>query len=389
MNGRTNVTNSGNNIDVMEVPLDPVTNFVAEEGTGKVLLSWNDPKDKYATPEGEMAQDPQQLVSVWSHTIIIRKEGSDPVDENDGVVIVSSSVRNQYSSVQYTDSNVENGIEYHYGAFAINEDGIASGGVYISATPRVYDTILANNSWEQINEVCSLGIADSFWEIGDEHELTMDGTSYGAIIIDFNHDDLADGSGKASITFCSKDLININCRNEYTLYLSTQQRYAGSVLRTQIQTLIDNKMDDIMKSIVKSVNKMTGYYADQPSNFVYEAPTPAEHYNFPFSEVEVAGSHNHSGSAGEGYQYPYFATVGNRIKSYNSVVSTWMLRSSIGSYAGSGGYLIRQTEIYTDGTVVGPYIDDSGLETSVSWSENYQEGIIPVCFGFCIGKSTA
>ena len=51
MNGRTNVTT---NTDVLEVPLDPVTNFVTEEGTGKVLLSWNDPKDKYATPEGEL-----------------------------------------------------------------------------------------------------------------------------------------------------------------------------------------------------------------------------------------------------------------------------------------------------------------------------------------------
>ena len=97
MNGRTNVT-TGANIDILEVPLDPVTKFVAEEGTGKVLLSWTDPKDKYATPEGEMAQDPQQLVSVWSYTVIVRKEGSDPVDENDGVVIVSSSVRNQYVS---------------------------------------------------------------------------------------------------------------------------------------------------------------------------------------------------------------------------------------------------------------------------------------------------
>ena len=97
MNGRTNVTNSGNNIDVIEVPLDPVTNFVTEEGTGKVLLSWTDPLDKYATPEGATAQDPQQLVSVWSHTIIVRKEGSDPVDENDGVVVLSSSVRDQYS----------------------------------------------------------------------------------------------------------------------------------------------------------------------------------------------------------------------------------------------------------------------------------------------------
>ena len=208
MNGRTNVTNSGNNIDVMEVPLDPVTNFVATTSSGKVFLTWSDPKDKYATPEGEQAGDPDQLVSVWSHTVIVRKEGSDPVDENDGVVVLSSSVRDQYKTTQYTDSNVENQIEYHYAAFAINEDGIASEGSFQTVIPYPYDYVLNNNTWTQISDAGTSGVAQSMWEIGDEKEIMIGNSQYIVHIIDFNHDDLSDGSGKAAITFAIKYLMS-------------------------------------------------------------------------------------------------------------------------------------------------------------------------------------
>lgn len=48
----------------LQIPLDACTNFSGEAGNAQVTLTWTDPKDKYATPEGETAQDPDQLVSV-------------------------------------------------------------------------------------------------------------------------------------------------------------------------------------------------------------------------------------------------------------------------------------------------------------------------------------
>lgn len=50
----------------LQIPLDAPANFTAEAGNAQVTLTWTDPKDKYATPEGETAQDPDQLVSVWA-----------------------------------------------------------------------------------------------------------------------------------------------------------------------------------------------------------------------------------------------------------------------------------------------------------------------------------
>lgn len=42
----------------LQIPLDAPTALAAKAGNAKVELTWTDPKDKYATPEGEQAQDP-------------------------------------------------------------------------------------------------------------------------------------------------------------------------------------------------------------------------------------------------------------------------------------------------------------------------------------------
>ena len=135
MNGRTN--SHGSSINELQVPLDPCTNLRAEAWNGEVTLYWDDPVDKYATPEGETAQDPQQLVSVWDHTIVVRKVGSQPANPNDGIVVTSSGVRDQYLSTGYTDTSLPNDTTYYYGVFAVNEDGVASDGAFISATPVI------------------------------------------------------------------------------------------------------------------------------------------------------------------------------------------------------------------------------------------------------------
>lgn len=60
-----------------------------------------------------------------------------------------------------------------------------------------YDLILENNSWEKIATASERGIANKLWSLGDEKD--------GYVIVGFDHDDLADGSRKAGITFCTND----------------------------------------------------------------------------------------------------------------------------------------------------------------------------------------
>lgn len=122
---------------MLQVPLDPPTDFTIQTDNGQVRLTWTDPLDKYATPEGEQAGDPDQLVSVWSYTAIVRKEGSAPTGIHDGILVAESQVHNQYQSSPYIDTGLTNGVTYYYGLFAINESGIASEGAIKDVTPVV------------------------------------------------------------------------------------------------------------------------------------------------------------------------------------------------------------------------------------------------------------
>ena len=119
----------------LQIPLEACTAFSASAGNAKVELTWTDPLDKYATPEGEVSETGDQLVSVWDHTVLVRKTGSQPAGPNDGTVVVSSSVRNQYQSTGYTDTGLTNDTTYYYGVFAYNKDGVASSGAFVNATP--------------------------------------------------------------------------------------------------------------------------------------------------------------------------------------------------------------------------------------------------------------
>lgn len=119
----------------LQIPLDAPAGFAAKAGNAQVTLTWTDPKDKYATPEGDIGDTGDQLVSEWDHTVLVRKTGSQPAGPNDGTVVVSSSVRNQYQSTAYVDSGLTNDTTYYYGVFAYNKDGVASAGAFVNATP--------------------------------------------------------------------------------------------------------------------------------------------------------------------------------------------------------------------------------------------------------------
>ena len=138
----------------LQIPLEACTAFSASAGNAKVELTWTDPKDKYATPEGDISDTGDQLVSEWDHTVLVRKTGSQPAGPNDGTVVVSSSVRNQYQSTPYTDTGLTNDTTYYYGVFAYNKDGVASEGAFVNATPKAGTPVssLAVGTLIKINE---------------------------------------------------------------------------------------------------------------------------------------------------------------------------------------------------------------------------------------------
>lgn len=116
----------------------------------------------------------------------------------------------------------------------------------------------ASASWETLNAVGASGQASSILSVGDTRTETLsNGVSVVFEIIGFDHDDLADGSGKAPITIALKDVYpqkyTINPIETYYNWCSWS---AGNTsLRATIRNLMDILPSDL-QTIIKSVTKL-------------------------------------------------------------------------------------------------------------------------------------
>lgn len=390
MNGRTNVTGGGSNGSLGGViPLEAPSNFTVTPDNGKCLLTWTDPKDKYADEIGEITDEGDQLVSQFAYTRVVRKQGSAPSSPNDGDLVTDSSTRNQYQSSAYVDDGLTNNTLYYYAAFTCNTDGVYSGAAVGSGTPKSYDPILANNTWEQINDVANEGIASSVWEIGDEIDITALDETLTMVILDFDHDTLSDGSGTAAITFGMKNLM----KDKQTVFYyrgiigaNHQIRYDTSPYYEFINSQILPSVSSDIKSILKTVTKkssMGTWYSDGQYWTLYSHDkfvNSVQLFAFAFPEVcnVYTTRFNDEIWENDGTLYPYFETSQNRIKQLangTGNASQWILRTSY--HSSSIGFA---------GTFCTMQVSTSGSVSTYSVEEDirYYSGI---CFGFCVGKT--
>ena len=168
-----------------------------------------------------------------------------------------------------------------------------------------FPDVLSQASWAQIAQASELGIASSLWSVGDEIDITVSGEKLTLVIMGFSHDDKADGSGKAGITFGMKNLMAttraMNSSN------TNSGGFTGSAMYTWLTGTLLPALPSDLQAVLKSVNKKTS--AGSQSSTINTNAMKV----FLFSEVEVFGSTTYS-AAGEGSQYSYFVTAANRIK---------------------------------------------------------------------------
>lgn len=110
------------------IPLEAPTNLVLTSRDASILIFWTDPVDKYTTPGGE-------LVSEWAYSVVVRKQGSAPTSPYDGVEVVRTTTRNQYSVDPYTDSGLENEVTYYYAVYSYTTMGVPSEALVGNETP--------------------------------------------------------------------------------------------------------------------------------------------------------------------------------------------------------------------------------------------------------------
>lgn len=319
--------------------IDPVRDLRLTKDDGIVTISWSDPDDTVING---------RVASAWDGTKIVRKTGGYPTGINDGFLVVDSKVKNQYSEEGFVDASVENDVTYYYSAFAYSRNCI-SVDKSANATPSYISRILSENTWAKIKEASETGIAKDLWNIGDEINVSF-GTlgTYTCCILDFDHDDKADGSGKAGITFGLKELT----KNTYAMYSSTgtKNTWEDSNVRRVLENNFFANMQADAKSCVKSVVKTT-------LDSKLTETTNDKLFLLSAKEVGDSGS---AESASE--TYPLFSDASSRIKKSGSTASAWWLRT--------------------------PYANDANryyhVTSTGSISSVERTGKQYLCFGFCV-----
>lgn len=208
----------------------------------------------------------------------------------------------------------------------------------------------ATASWAKIAEISEAGKATEYFSIGDTKTFDLtdtDGTVYtGTLAIaDFDHDDLADGTGKAGITIDCKVTPN-------TTFTQLQGHYPSGAAYSTLKAMLPSDLTSVIKTVSKKL-------AANNSNGTAIETITRNYELFFYAPVEL----NLKTSTDQGNAYPLFATQENRtVKNVatNANVSYWSRsRSDVSSLF---------------------YINAAGGSTS---SGNYSVKLYAK-FGFCI-----
>lgn len=212
-----------------------------------------------------------------------------------------------------------------YTIVATKNGQTTSGSVNVVSGTTAYTVALnflngnfAGNDWASIIEACQSGSVPSTWVVGNSKSMTINGKSYQIDIIGKNHDDYADGSGKAPLTFqmhdCYADTKTMNNTN------TNSGGWKNSAMRTTHLPAILALMPTEVKTGIREVHKLTS-----AGNKSHTINTTADKL-FLLSEVEIFGSTTYS-EAGEGTQYDYYKAGNSKVKNRNGSAAGWWERS--------------------------------------------------------------
>ena len=217
-------------------------------------------------------------------------------------------------------------------------------------------------TWDEIAEISESGQASDYFALGDTKKVSYNGGIIDVKIIGFDHDDLADGSGKAGITCAVTTLLSpkIKWGNSTTPVL-----YRDSVLHATLNSTVFGLLDPNLQSVIKSVlkecdNTLSSTYNGAKANVSAKL--------WPFSEAEMGSS------AVASSNYTILGT------SYggNAPTNDSLLKSNGQSFHTRNLY--RRNNTYTSPT----FFYRSGGINRKNQGYDYIPTERNICFGFCI-----
>jgi hypothetical protein len=241
----------------------------------------------------------------------------------------------------------------------------------IAATASISAKIvksLSVSTWEEINSAGKAGTASSLWEVGDEKTITLTtGEEVTFVIMGFAHDDLADGSGKAPISFGMKNLLAT------TYPMNSSNTNVGgwdqSLMRTDTLETIYSQLPTDLKEIIKPVLKKAS--AGNQSTDI----TTSTDKLWLFSIIEIIGSSTSPATSvpysNEGEQYEYYKSVVDGTVAANRI-------KYLSNGAGNANYYWLRSPSAADAASF------RDVSSSGSVSRYSASGAIGVAFGLCI-----
>lgn len=200
--------------------------------------------------------------------------------------------------------------------------GVGGKWVQFAVSLPPFGTSLSAMSWADVAAITKAGKATDYFAVGDQTTVTVNGASYAVEIIGFDHDDLADGSGKAGITFGLVDCLNTTYSMNATG--TNVGGWESCVMRGTLNGSILSTMPADLQSVIKPVHKVAS-----AGNTSKDMVTSTDSL-FMFSVWELFGAKQYAAGQ-EGNQYARFSTADSRKKKVNGTVSTWFTRSPYGT----------------------------------------------------------
>ena len=253
---------------------------------------------------------------------------------------------------------------------------------------------LDNYTWDEISQISSANLGESYFSVGDCKQITLNGTvgqltlsnySTYAFIIGFNHNSGREGSGRIHFQLaktalsggtdvCLTDGQYLNTGSSAAFRMNTSNTNSGgwedSYMRNNIcgtskSTTSGRIMGAIPAELRNALKSVTKYTNNNGSSSASSAVTATTDYFFLLSEYEVFGNITYSNSYEANYQqqYAYYSAGNSKVKyRHNSTGSAarWWLRSP---FAGSSNSFVR---VNADGTV-----GDNGAGRSLGFAPGF------------------
>ena len=246
--------------------------------------------------------------------------------------IVEPPIRRGYAfSGWYMDSNLTT--PYDYSGSIDSDFTLYAKWVEISNRDMIPD------SWEEIIASCDDGTYKEKYKIGDTKELDLGREGIVEMqIAAFDADELADGSGKAAITWISKQLLDSKHRMN-PVEIGTIGGWANSEMRSWLQSDVKSLIPLTVRQAIKPVTKYSRSYTEngqeaqliRNEKSVDDVWIPSCLEVFGFSEFYFEYFDRYES---EGPIYPLLSSRDRRIKRHTdmSEADHWRLRSAANEY---------------------------------------------------------